>query len=281
MSARPDDYEALASQAKLDVGIGSMLLNIADPEPGAAREYNRWYEDDHFLTSAMMAPWVFAGRRFVAPSPLRARQWAHTGGEFDTGPAGSFLGIYWIAPGHLRDYLAWMAGVRPKLEAEGRSYSRRELVFTTFADHSGTVYRDDATPRDVFALMDPPGGVVVELIDTARAEDRPDTRRWLLSEHLPRRVQEADGAVTSVMVFHGTQDVDAMREGLQRLQRRADNDGRRLVLVWFLAVDPVERWDLFTDEPAQVNEAGRGTVEWLAPYIPARMGTDTYVDQLA
>ncbi len=74
----------------LEVGVGHMLVNIADPHTGSERRYNRWYEDDHFFSAAMMAPFVFAGRRWVAPGELLALQYARPGGEYDPPTGGSY-----------------------------------------------------------------------------------------------------------------------------------------------------------------------------------------------
>lgn len=266
----------VSATTSLEVGIGHMLLNIADPDPGHERAYTRWYEDDHFFSSAMMAPFVFAGRRWIAPSDLRALQYCRPGGEYDPPGRGSSAATYWIAPGHLNDYFAWAAGTGPQLEAQGRNFTDRRLVFVSFADHLGTVYRDERVPRDVFALMDPPGGMVVQLIDVPDASVRDDAAAWLIDDAIPARLA-VDGAGThSVLMFRGAADTSAMRPALQEVQRASDHDGRRLILLWLTDGDPRAAWDgEFGDLPEVVASSGCGTVEWMAPFIPARMGTDT------
>jgi hypothetical protein len=272
----------LGGRTPLDVGLGHMLLNIADPLPGHERAYTRWYEDDHFFSAAMMAPFVFAGRRWVATSDLRALQQTHAGVDGDDAPAGgSHAATYWIAPGHLGDYLAWSAGTGPALEAQGRNFTDRQLVFVTFADHIDSVYRDEEVPRDVYTLMDPPGGMVVQLIDVPDASRRNSTAQWLTREFLPERLALQGSSARSVLLFHGASDTASMRPALQGLQRQADRAGRRILLLWFLDDDPRAAWESeFASLPDLVREQGHGTITWTAPFVPAQMGTDTYVDHL-
>jgi hypothetical protein len=270
-----------SSSTPLEVGVGHMLINVADPHAGSERQYNRWYEDDHFFPSALMAPFVFAGRRWVAPRDLRAFRYGRPGGEYDPPTGGSYAATYWIAPGHLNDYFAWAAGTGPQLDAQGRNFTDRRLVLVSFADHIGSVYRDERVPRDVFALMDPAGGMVVQLVDVPDAADRDAAAAWLLDDFLPARLAVEGAKAHSVLVFRGAEDTSAMRPALQELQRRADNDGRRLVLLWFLDSDPRTAWESeFAPLPGVMAESGHGVVEWVAPFLPARMGTDDYVDQL-
>jgi hypothetical protein len=281
MTKSVDPITQFAAATSLEVGVGHMLLNIADPHPGQEREYGRWYEDDHFFSAAMMAPFVFGGRRWVAPADLRALQYSRPGGEYDPPGGGSYAATYWIAPGHLNDYFAWSAGTGPQLDAQGRNFADRRLVFVSFADRMGTAYRDDRVPRDVFALMDPSGGLVVQLIDVPDSSVRDDAATWLLDDLLPTRLSVDGASARSVLVFRGAADTSAMRPALQDLQRRADNDGRRLLLLWFLDGDPRDAWDReFSSLPRVIADSGRGVVEWTAPFIPARMGTDDYVDEL-
>ena len=57
------------------VKVGSMLLTMVDPVRGFEREYNRWYERDHFYGGCMIGPWLYAGSRWVAPRELKDLRW--------------------------------------------------------------------------------------------------------------------------------------------------------------------------------------------------------------
>ncbi|MGO4689695.1 hypothetical protein [Glaciibacter sp. 2TAF33] len=271
----------IGATTSLEVGVGHMLLNIADPNPGHEREYTRWYEDDHFFSAAMMAPFVFSGRRWVAPAALRALQYARADGDYDNSTGGSYAATYWIAPGHLNDYFAWAAGTGPQLDAQGRNFADRRLVFTSFADHVGTAYRDDHPARDVHALIDPPGGLVVQLIDVPQASDRDEVAAWLMGSFLPERLGREGASAQSVLVFRGAADTSMMRPALRDMQLRADNQGRRLLLLWFLENAPNSVWESeFAPLPELIAQTRRGAVEWMSPFLPARMGTNEFTDQL-
>src|SRR5258706_5959783 len=54
------------------VRVGSMLFTMVDPHRGHEVAYNRWYERDHFYAGCLVGPWLFAGRRWVAPRALKA-----------------------------------------------------------------------------------------------------------------------------------------------------------------------------------------------------------------
>ena len=190
-----------------------------------------------------MAPFVFAGRRWVAPADLGRSQYGGPGSEFDPPPGVSYAATYWIAPGHLNDYFAWSAARDPSWLRKAATSPTADLVFVSFADRIGTVYRDESVPADVFELVDPPGGMVVQLIDVPDTSDRDAAAAWLIGELLPQRLAAEGASAHSVLVFRGAADTSAMRPALQDLQRQADNGGRRLLLLWFLDRDPREEWE--------------------------------------
>ena len=69
-----DPYYHLAQTGPYAPVIGAALITMVEPHVGHEHAYNRWYEDDHFYSGAMAMPWMFAGRRWVAPyflQPLR------------------------------------------------------------------------------------------------------------------------------------------------------------------------------------------------------------------
>jgi len=53
------------------VALGSILVSLLEPTPGSARDFNRWYERDHFYAGCMSGEHFFAGRRFVATRALK------------------------------------------------------------------------------------------------------------------------------------------------------------------------------------------------------------------
>ena len=55
-----------------EIKLGTILFSLAEPKPGHEREYNRWYERDHFFAGCMVGANFFSARRWVATKPLKA-----------------------------------------------------------------------------------------------------------------------------------------------------------------------------------------------------------------
>ena len=64
-------YAELAAVGPYGADLGHALITMVEPHPGHERQYNRWYEDDHFIAGAMAMPWMYAGRRWVATGDLQ------------------------------------------------------------------------------------------------------------------------------------------------------------------------------------------------------------------
>lgn len=276
---RRSPYFPLPCEGPLEVGVGHALISMVGPEPGYEHEYNRWYEDDHFFAGAMFAPWLFAGRRWSAPYDLQQMRYCRD--PAIAGGSGWYLGTYWIAPGHLDDHRAWTVAINERLATEGRIYPHRVPGFTSFQDCAGVVYRDASVPDAVFSLIDPAPGIVLEVIDATSPERRDDLEGWLLTEHLPRCVVPG-GPVSSAMVFRTDGGAhSALKPKIRAALDELSKGGRRLTVLWFLAQDPRTCWDeCFPAEPDRVAASGRGEVSLLAPFIPSRMGTNAYVDEM-
>jgi hypothetical protein len=256
---------------------------MVEPHIGHERDYNRWYEDDHMFSGALYLPWMFSGRRWVAPYDLQQMRYPRDGkGLFTPITKGCYLSTYWITPGRLEVHKEWSFSVYSRLVAEGRVNEHREHVFTSFQDKAGTVYQNAKVPRDVFTLLDPSPGLVVEIVD-ADAEDGEELREWLLTKHIPARVM-ADNTVSSAMVFSPRGPEPLSAEVMQRVGKISGiaDDRRRVTVLWFLEKDPREEgvWSFFTAEDEVVRKGNLGKVTFCAPFIPARMGTNTYDDLL-
>ena len=48
------------------------IVSYIEPEPGYAREFNHWYETDHFPSAVLAGPGIVRGERFVAARAGRA-----------------------------------------------------------------------------------------------------------------------------------------------------------------------------------------------------------------
>ncbi|MET7335447.1 hypothetical protein [Nonomuraea sp. NPDC005650] len=278
---RDDAYSQLPLTGSHEVGVGHALITLVEPHPGHESHYNRWYEDTHYFDGAMQMPWMFAGRRWLAPYWLQPLRYPAGTPVLPSVETGKYLGTYWITKGRLDDHRNWTGATNARHRAIGNVVTDRTTVYTAFHDSVGNVYRDPAVPRARYALQDPAAGIVLHVIDAHTTEGREDLERWLLEEYLPSRVV-ADGPVSLAMVFrvlppleyyHSKQNYEVLKG--------VSNDERRLTLLWFLTEDPREIWaEHFTHEVDNLATSGKGVTSLIAPFIPAKMGTSLYEDQL-
>jgi hypothetical protein len=270
-------YADLAAVGPYGADLGHALITMVEPHPGREREYNRWYEDDHFIAGAMAMPWMYAGRRWVATRELQQLRYPEKSAVAQPVTAGCYISVYWITAGRYADHMRWTVGINKRLNRDARVYHDRTHVFTAFQDHAVTVYRDGAAgPRDFHALDHPYAGLVVEVIDAESAGQREELLEWLRARHLPRRLAGGSPAAM-VTVFKPTPlPLDRMS-----YVKQVEGTDTRLTLLWFLQRDPREVWEEhFAGLGEETAAAGLGRAELVAPFIPTVPGTDTYVDQL-
>lgn len=267
----PSPYSTLPAEGPYAPEIGSALITMVEPHVGHEHAYNRWYEDDHFNSGAMAMPWMFAGRRWVAPRHLQALRAPADSIIARPLDAGKYISCYWITAGRYEDHLRWSVATNQRLLPDGRVFLDRTHVYTSFQEYLGAVYRDETGPRDVHTLDYPYQGLVVEVVDAA--DDRETLAAWLTGEALPARLAGSSAAQTLLFApYPLPEDKMAYVEDVPGLERR-------ITLLTFTEVTPDECWDTFAGFGGAV-EAGRGRVELAAPFIPTLPGTDTYVDQL-
>lgn len=252
--------------------IGRAILSIVEPDLGREREFNRWYEDDHAIVSALGCPWVFAGQRWIAPRRLRELRWPQESAVVSPIETGCFMAAYWIIDGRYEEFLDW---VRPlvvdRLMPVGRMSPPRRHVFTNDQRYLGAAYRDEGGPRDVHALAYPFQGLVVQVIDAGSAADKARLVQWLLDEHLPRAL---DGSTAMMALLFESTVPPKPKPG-------ADWYERRLTLLWFIEEAPDACLEsLFRPQDATIAATGLGQVELVAPFLPVLPGTDRYVDEL-
>src|SRR5262245_18044687 len=269
----PSPYSTLPAEGPDDVVIGSALITMVEPHEGQQRAYNRWYEDDHFYSGAMAMPWMFAGRRWVAPMSLQALRYPDDSLIAQPLSAGKYISLYWITKGRYDDHLRWSVASNQRFLPNGRIYLDRTHVYTSFQSYAGAVYRDgDAGPRDIHSLEYPYRGHVVEVVDAA--DDRVRLEQWLRDEYLPGRLAGSPIAMTLLFTPNPLPaDKMAYVEDVPGLDRR-------ITLLSFTEVPPEQCADTWQGLGEAVAEAGVGRVELAAPFCPTVPGTDTYVDQL-
>ena len=126
-------------------------------------------------------------------------------------------------------------------------------------------------------LTDPPAGVVMEVVDAKDPGSRSELTSWLSNDYVPARVTEAASPVTSAMIFTPYRPTARVPRPIHELADAIGADGRRVTILWFLDVDPRQCWSYFTRECERIAAA---SVELVAPFVPSRMGTNRYEDEL-
>ena len=262
--------------------LGGALITWVEPMPEHVIGYNRWYEDDHMITGAMVMPWMFSCRRYVAPRSiqhLRAPAGSRVAVPLE---AGKYIGLYWVNEGRIEDHQEWSLGANYRLHAEGRGSYRgvghdpleeRRHVFTAFHDYLGATYRDDNVPRDVHTLVQPYLGLVVELIESTTG-DRQALDDWLTSDYLPNVV----GGPLAVTLRFAPRQLPG--DKLAHV-RELDGVERIITVLHFLEADPQECWEArFSENGQRLQAAGVGTLAVRAAFIPTQHGTNAYTDEL-
>jgi hypothetical protein len=268
-------YTELASTGPYGPGIGSALITMVEPHPGHERAYNRWYEDDHFISGAMSMPWMFAGRRWVATRDLQDLRYPADSAVAKPITAGCYITVYWINEGRYADHMDWTVAINRRLLPDGRVFQERTHVFTSFQNYLGVVYRDgDAGPRDIHALNHPYKRLVVEVYDAAADQDPETLATWLREEHLPAKL--AGSAIAMATVFEPM----PLPGSTPTYVKPVEGVGKRITVLYFLESEPADHWHLFTDDGKAAAESGLGRLEFAAPFLPTRPGTDEYVDEL-
>lgn len=267
-----EPYRLLPTTGPIESRLGSAVISLVEPHPGREREYNRWYEDDHLIVSAMGCPWVFAGKRWVATRALRALRFGAPEIDRASLELGCYLAAYWIIDGRYDEFLAWAQSlVVNRLMPTGRMSPARTHIFTNDQIHVTSVYRDVQGPRVVHALDYPFTGLVLEVIDAESPPARLDLERWLAEVHIPGLIKNSPAAICSMF---RTTIPPKPRSSVTWYERR-------ITLMWFFEEAPTAGWpNIFAGEEQCVREHGRGRLAMLAPFIPVLPGTDCYVDEL-
>jgi hypothetical protein len=276
-----DPYAQIALERPNDVAIGGALITMVEPDPGFEHAYNRWYEDDHFYSGAMQGPWVFAGRRFVAPRQLRERRPVATSPAVDPPDAGCYISCYWITAGHESaaerwSYLAMAEALMP----DGRGFTQRRHVYTAFHRYCFAVLRENGPMKPHLALDASYSGLLVQIIDTPDPAAIRTVEQRLREDVLPRALEGSTAAM--VLAFAPK----AFSQGLINdpstpAVAPPDKVGSRLCLLWFLDEDPTSVRDEDLHRLSWMQGAADiGTLAFSGAFVPTVIGTDRYVDEL-
>lgn len=271
------DWAKLPSEGPYEPAIGTALITMVEPHEGHEVDYNRWYEDDHYISGAMAMPWIFAGRRWVATRDLQLLRYPESSPVAQPVTAGAYITVYWLIEGRYKEHFYWSVAINKRLNSEGHGFNEhRTHVYTNFQYYNGVEYRDATGPRDLHALNYPMRGLVLEVVDSVDGVAREDLDHWLEREYQPRLVGEG----SPVMMSMRFEPIPMPGGGAATVENTAGLD-RRVTLLHFLDQDPRECWDdWFVGNGEKIDEGGRGTMALAAPFIPTIPGTDIYADQL-
>ena len=83
-----------------------MIVAIAEPHPDTVAKYNEWFEHEHMYAAVLAGPGAFAANRYMATRTLRQRRYPVDGGVFADVAQGSFVALYFLAPGAIEEHFA-------------------------------------------------------------------------------------------------------------------------------------------------------------------------------
>jgi hypothetical protein len=235
----------------MEVAIGTAVVAYIEPHAGQAREFNRWYERDHFYAATTAGPGAFAGARWVATRECKAVRPADAT-WFGAAARGSFLTTVWLLEGSQGEWDEWVALQMDALRAQDRMFPGRDHVHTAVYRFCCEVRAEDelsaAVALDhgfagVIAIAVPPGTDPVEAC-----------AREIVGPELP----VVAGFVQERVIIS-----------------QAAPPAHSLVLA-FAPGDPLEAWHARV-EPALSRLPAVG---FAGPFVRTIPGTDAYVDDL-
>ena len=231
------------------VGIGTAIVSYIEPHPGSARDFNRWYERDHFPAAVMAGPGAYAGGRFVATSECKEARLP--GDLFGDPRRGSYLSIAWLLPEAQAGWDAWIGPQMESLVTDGRMFAGRDHLHTAVYTFWWENDFRDATASMAFDHRY--SGVIAIALT---GDD--DSERWaagLVGPELP---------------------VIAALRRERVLVSTLGEPASRVLLLAFVDGDVLDVWSRLA-APAL---AARADVGFAGPFLATIPGTDTYTDEL-
>lgn len=260
--------------------LGHLIVAIAEPRRDTIATYDEWFEAHHMYDAVLVGPGAFAANRYVATRELKALRHPLDGGVFADASTGSFVALYYLAPGTAEEHFAWSYPQNAWLGATGRNNADRTLVLTWLCDAVGVVARDGHRVPPQVALDHPYAGIVMVWIERAEHATVDDLRAALVDHHLPTLVQ-GDTGVQQVQLWaprdfpdtHGTPTTPGSVVTNHAV-------GRQLLAVCFLDEHPDTRWASTFAALGDQLATGGATVRLAAPFVPTVRGAGTRLDEL-
>lgn len=259
--------------------LGHLLVAIAEPHPERVHEYNQWFEEEHMYDAVMVGPGAFAANRYVATRRHKLLRHPDDGGVFADSSQGSYVGLYYLAPGTAEEHFAWSFPQNAWLGDSGRNNRDRMLVLTWLCDFDQVVHTGSVAPQ--IALDHPYRGLVMAWIECPPDGDPRQMSTWFAQTYLPdfTRTQPTIDQVQlwSPREFPDTRNVPTTPGTVVKNR----GVGRHVLVLFFLNEDPATVWSGgFGSMGEELQRSGMASLRLVAPFIPTVRGTQTYVDEL-
>lgn len=257
------------------IKLGSILFTMVEPWKGYEVEYNRWYERDHFYAGCMVGAYNFAGRRFVATRPYKQLRYPVTSPITPDPMTGSYLALYWVLAGHHDDWNRWAVDQVKWLHENGRMFPQRDHIHTLLYELDWSVQRDPDGVSIELALDHDFQGLVVIAGDAVEGVERSQVHDWYRDTHLPSFLAGSPAALCASFT-----PLPLLGDAPGDVPRTESAD-KRFLQLYFLDSDPRDSWgDTFARHGDELDKSGLARLVWASPFIPTKVGTDAYTDQL-
>ncbi len=260
--------------------LGHLIVAMAEPHRATIVEYDRWFEAEHMYDAVLVGPGAFAANRFVAPRSLKELRTPRDGGVLGDIDTGSFVALYYLAPGTAEEHFAWSFPQNNWLGATGRNNPDRTLVLTWLCDAVGAVVRDGHRVAPQIALDHPYPGLVMVWIE------RPDDVALdvladvLVAQHVPAWLA-AGGPVAQVQLWSPREFPDT--HGVPTTPGSVVTNpavGRQLLALCFLDAPPSDRWSELVGGLGGLERATGGRLRLAAPFMPTVRGAGSSLQDL-
>lgn len=274
--APPQDHDEVHPLGRL----GHLIVAIAEPHRDTIETYDRWFEANHMYDAVLVGPGAFAANRYVATRAAKELRRPLDGGVFADATVGSFVALYYLAPGTAEAHFAWSFPQNAWLGATGRNNADRTLVLTWLCDAAAVVVRDGHRVPPQVALDHAYAGLVMAWIERPDDVSLDDLQADLVETHLPVLLRDAP-AVQQVQLWAPRDFPDT--NGTPTTPGSVVVNpavGRQLLALCFLDHDPVTAWPAAFDAlGARLAHAG-ARLRLLAPFVPTVRGAGTRLDEL-
>jgi hypothetical protein len=258
--------------------LGHLLIAIAEPHRDTLAEYNRWFEAEHMYDAVLVGPGAFAANRYVATRDLKRLRYPLDGGVFEDPSLGSYVALYYLAPGTAEEHFAWSFPQNRWLGETDRNNANRTLVQTWLCDHVDTVTRTGHSVPPHVALDHPYRAMGMVYVDPPGDAAVVDARA-VLRQHFESTL---DGTPVAQVQLWSPRDFPDTQGVPTTAGTVAPNPSanRQTLAVLFLDAEVEDGWPFLASLGDDIREAGAGDTRLVTAWRPVVRGTDTYADEL-